>query len=91
MKKDVAGGMGWIVVAALTSDIRRGRADTAPLSFSTSSSLTKPSSSCSSANQMCSRKQFLFLIFFSGIFFHFYAPANYGWVVKGKMTINYEY
>lgn len=37
-----------MVVAALTSDIRRGRADTTPFS----SSLTKPSSSCSSANQI---------------------------------------
>jgi hypothetical protein len=45
MKKDVAGGMGWIFVAALTSDIRRGRAETASLS----SSFIRPSvSSCSS-------------------------------------------
>lgn len=82
MKKDVAGGMGWIVVAALTSDIRRGRADTAPFSFSSSSSLTKPSSS-SSANQMCSEKKLFFFWEFSDlireIIFHFYAPANYGW------------
>ena len=40
--------MGWIVVAAFTSDIRRGSAETAPFS----SSLTKPSNSCSSVNQI---------------------------------------
>jgi hypothetical protein len=43
MKKDVAGGIGWIFVAALTSDIRRGSADTA--SFS-SSSIRSSISSC---------------------------------------------
>lgn len=46
MKKEEAGGIGWMVVAGAV-DIRRGRADTVPFS----SSATKPSVSCSSANQ----------------------------------------
>lgn len=67
MKKDVAGGMGWIFVAALTSDIRRGRAETASLS----SSFIRPSvSSCSSekfnfwgfAFETFSRAQSVFLL-----------------------------
>lgn len=46
MKKEEAGGIGWMVVAGVV-DIRRGSADTAPFS----SSATKPSSSCSSVNR----------------------------------------
>lgn len=94
MKKDVAGGMGWIVVAALTSDIRRGRADTAPFSFSSSSSLTKPSSS-SSANQMCSEKKFFLgsSDLFGFFFFSMHLQTTLG-VVREKFlwttSTNYE-
>lgn len=45
MKKEDAGGMGRIFVAALASDIRRGSADT-----SLPSSSIRPSVSCSSEN-----------------------------------------
>lgn len=85
-KKDEPGGMGWMVVAALTSDIRRGRADTAPFS----SSFTKPSVSSSSVIQsvrFCftefqefSRKIFL-LRLFVGVQKIFYVIAV---VQKGK-------